>query len=359
MPRIFSLAGLFMLWACATNMHYDAKKPHHTSTGFRNNYPHPPIGEGFWKWQWQRMRDGVPKHPEGGYNFSLVKPDAAFLKTNRAEATLTWIGHATLLLQLGGVNVLTDPHLTERASPLSFFGPKRWMPPALDFGELPHIDAVVISHNHYDHLDAETVTRLNRQPGGPPIFYVPLGLKQWFAEAGISNVVELDWWETRRHASLALHFVPVQHWSSRTRFDRNRSLWGAWVIEHNDSRLIFCGDTGYSRDFQDIAARFGSFDLAAVPIGAYEPRWFMRPQHVNPEEAVQIHQDLNARHSVGIHWGTFVLTDEPLDEPPRRLGEALVAARVPNERFFLMQHGETRMLAPLIRQEMLQFKRGG
>jgi L-ascorbate metabolism protein UlaG (beta-lactamase superfamily) len=337
-------------------VHYDPKKPHHTATGFRNNYPHPPIGQGFWKWQWQRLRDGVPKHPEGGYNFPLAKPDAAFLRENRSQPTLTWIGHATLLLQLGGVNILTDPHLTERASPLSFYGPKRWMPPALDFAELPHIDVVVISHNHYDHLDLDTVTRLNRQPGGPPAFYVPLGLKQWFADTGISNVVELDWWAKDSQASLSLHFVPVQHWSTRTRFDRNQSLWGAWVIEHGDFRFIFCGDTGYSKDFQDIGARFGGFDLAAIPVGSYEPRWFMQPQHVNPGEAVQVHRDLKARYSVGIHWGTFVLTDEPLDEPPRKLTEALETAGVSDERFFLMQHGETRMLAPLMRRETLRIK---
>ncbi|MGH3851177.1 MAG: MBL fold metallo-hydrolase, partial [Pseudonocardiaceae bacterium] len=282
----------------------------------------------------------------------------ALLKANHAEPTMTWIGHATLLLQLGGVNILTDPHLTERASPFPFIGPQRWVPPALNFRELPHIDIVLLSHNHYDHLDRGTVTRLNRQPGGPPKFYVPLGLKAWFVNEGIGNVVELDWWERARELGLTLHFVPMQHWSSRTSFDRNRSLWGGWVVEQPSFRFIFCGDTGYSQDFQDIARRFGSFDLAAIPIGAYEPRWFMKTQHVNPEEAVRIHRDLHARHSVAIHWGTFALTDEPLDEPPRRLAEALAAARIAPEQFFVMKHGETRSLAALAEQQRLRLVSG-
>jgi L-ascorbate metabolism protein UlaG (beta-lactamase superfamily) len=207
---------------------------------------------------------------------------------------------------------------------------------------------VVISHNHYDHLDRDTVRRLNRQAGGPPTFFVPLALKAWFLEQGISNVTELDWWESRVHMGLTLHLAPVQHWSQRTPWDRDRTLWGAWVIEHPQMRLLFGGDFGYSQDIADLGTRFGSFDLAALPIGAYEPRWFMSIMHVNPEEAVRAHRDLNARYSVGMHWGTFRLTDERLDEPPRKLAEALSAAGIPPERFFLMKHGETRGLEFLL-----------
>jgi len=203
---------------------------------------------------------------------------------------------------------------------------------------------VVVSHNHYDHLDAGTVTRLNRQAGGPPRFFVPLGLKAWFASRGVENVSELDWWDHLQHMGLAIHFVPVQHWSARSPWDRNETLWGGWVIEHPALRFFFSGDTGYSKDFADIRSRLGPIDLAALPVGCYEPRWFMKENHVNPEESVQIHRDLGARRSVGIHWGTFRLTDERLDEPPKKLTEALAAAGIPAEQFFLMKHGETRNL---------------
>lgn len=339
------------LVSCQTNkpMPNDSNT-HHTAEGFRNNYP---SGTGprasFWKWQWERWRDGLPKTPEGGYHFPVQQPDVAKLKANRSEPTLTWIGHATFLLQLGGVNILTDPHLTERASPLSFAGPKRVTPPGLTFEQLPHVDAVVISHNHYDHLDRGTVQRLAAQAGGPPRFFVPLGLKAWMAGEGIQNVTELDWWQASELDGVRFTLAPVQHWSARSLNDRNETLWGGWVVEHPQFRFFFAGDTGYSADFKDIGARFGSFDLAALPIGAYEPRWFMQVMHINPEEAVQIHRDLRARHSVAMHWGTFVLTDEMLDEPPRKLAEARAAAGISPEAFFLMQHGETRSLASMLR----------
>lgn len=340
---VLCIACALLTTACRNNPHYNPAKSHHTADGFRNIYPHPPKPS-FWKWQWQRWTGGVAEEPEGGYNFPLLKPDQAFLASNRSRPTLTWIGHATFLLQVGGVNILTDPHFSERASPLSFAGPKRRVPPALDFTTLPHIDVVVISHSHYDHLDLETVKRLDGQAGGPPMFFVPLALKAWFNEQGIDNVTELDWWESRDHLGLKLHLAPVQHWSQRSLWDRNRTLWGSWVIEHRELRFLFGGDFGYSRDLADIGQRFGRIDLAALPIGSYEPRWFMSTMHVNPEEAVRAHRDLNARYSVGMHWGTFRLTDELLDEPPRKLAEALAEAGVPAERFFVMKHGETRML---------------
>ena len=340
---ILGAACVPLLAACRSNPYYNPAKSHHTQNGFRNNYPHQEK-QSFWSWQWERWKNGVPPDPDGGYGFALVKPDVTFLKANRTEPTLTWIGHATLLLQVGGVNVLTDPHFTERASPVSFAGPKRHVPPALSIAELPHIDVVVISHNHYDHLDAGTVKQLNRQTAGPPRFFVPLGEKAWFASEGIDNVAELDWWDRVKFRGLDIHLVPVQHWSARTPWDRNETLWGGWMIEHADFRFFFSGDTGYSKDFADIRSRFGPIDLAAIPVGCYEPRWFMKANHVNAEEALQIHRDLGARRSVGIHWGTFRLTDELLDEPPRKLAAALVKAGVAPERFFLMKHGEMRKL---------------
>lgn len=344
--RIATVMALSLLAACAATLPpMDSRKPHHTAEGFRNNYPTGWLRGSFWKWQRERWAKGLPKAPPGGWHFPTVHPDVQWLKANRTEPALTWIGHATFLVQMGGLNVLTDPHMTDRASPLAFAGPKRLVPPALDFHTLPHIDAVVISHNHYDHLDEGTVKRLARQAGGSPKFFVPLGLKAWMASNGIrENVVELDWWETHAVGSTTFTAVPVQHWSARTLWDRNHTLWGGWRLDTPQGSLFFAGDTGYSEDFKDIRRRLGPVDIALLPIGAYEPRWFMSVMHVNPDEAVKIHTDLEARHSVAMHWGTFVLTDEPMDEPPRKLAHALREAGIPHEKFWVMQHGETRRM---------------
>jgi N-acyl-phosphatidylethanolamine-hydrolysing phospholipase D len=333
-----------LLSACATNPYYDPAKSHHTPQGFKNNYPHPEKGS-FWKWKFEQWRQGRPQAPERGWTFPVQRPDGAFIKSNRSVDTLTWIGHASFLLQLEGLNILTDPHLTDRASPVRFAGPKRVVEPALDFPDLPHIDIVVISHNHYDHMDQETLVQLAAQPGGPPRYYVGLGLKRWFEARGIDSAVELDWWDNRVIDGLTIHFVPTQHWSRRTLWDENRTLWGGWIIESRNFRFFHAGDAGYSRDFADVGRRFAPIDLAALPVGGYAPRWFMQINHMDPDEAVAAHRDLGARFSVGMHWGTFAdLTDEPLDEPPKRLEHALRRARISSEDFFLMRHGETRLL---------------
>ena len=336
---------LLTLAACSTvNPYYDPAVAHRGRDGFHNNYPAAREGS-YWVWQWQRWRDGLPHPPQNGYRFPMATVQTAYLQSNRTEPSVTWIGHASVLLQIGGLNILADPHFGERASPLSFAGPRRKVPPGLDFSQLPHVDAVVISHNHYDHLDTGTVKRLAAQAGGSPRFYVPLGLRKWFNDEGIADVVELDWGESREQSGVKIHCVPVQHWSKRTLTDRDQTLWAGWVFEHPTLRAFFAGDTGYSKDFADIGRRFGSFDFAAIPIGAYEPRWFMQPYHVNPVEAVQIFEDLHARTALGIHWGTFELTDESLDEPPRALARALREKSIPPERFFVLKHGETRRLS--------------
>ena len=315
---------------------------HHTADGFRNNYPHD-AKQSFWKWQWERSTNGLPQPPPGGWNIPHMRADAAALRANGHDPTVTWIGHASFLIQLGGRNILTDPHFSERASPVPFAGPKRAVPLPIEIDELPRIDLVLVSHNHYDHLDLDSVKRLAARDGGGPLFLVPLGLKAWFADQGIPRVEELDWWESRNEDGLRVTLVPVQHWSKRTLWDTNQTLWGGWVVEGGGLKVIHTGDLGYSKDARDIGERAGPFDLALIPIGAYAPRWFMKTMHIDPAEAVQVRADLRARRAIGMHWGTFEhLTDEPLDEPPVELARRRASAGLKPEDFDVMKIGETR-----------------
>src|SRR5579863_9535957 len=214
--------------------YYDPSKLHHTLEGFRNAYASPPREGGFWRWKWQNLLHGrALTLPD--YRPPFAAPDRAFLAQDRTLPTVTGIGHATVLLQVDGINILTDPQLSQRTSPLRFMGPKRVTPPALDLRTLPHIDVVLISRSHYDHLDLGSVRGLARQPGGPPRFLVPLGLAPWFAGHGLL-AEELDWWESRAYERVRFTLTPAQHWSARSLRDRNRTLWGAW---HADGSFSF------------------------------------------------------------------------------------------------------------------------
>lgn len=347
-----------LLLACTpTNPHYDPAKPHHTPTGFKNLYPEPERGEGsFWAWRYNAWKEGLPKPPKAP--IVGVTPDLPFIQNNRNQTALTWIGHSTLLYQIDGLNILTDPVFSDRASPVSFAGPKRHQPPGVALKDLPRIDVVVISHNHYEHLDLASVRALQNQAGGPPLFLVPLGIDFWFADnvpgAKLSgsqqNVRWFDWGDTFQvsgnKAPVTFDFLSVQHWSKRTPWDRNATLWGSWAITHPTHRFWFSGDLGYSKATQDIGRTHGPFDVAAINIGAYEPRWFMKRSHTNPDESVQVMLDIGAKRAVGIHWGTFELTDEPLDQPPQDLAKALQSRSLPATRFQTMKHGETWKLSP-------------
>lgn len=312
--------------------------------GFRNNYPHADKGS-IWAWQWERLRKGLPKAPEGGWKLPFVKTDPVALAAATNNPSVTWIGHATMLVRLAGKNVIFDPNFSERASPVSFAGPKRIVALPIDIPELPRIDVVMISHNHYDHLDADSVQRLAASPHGSPLFLVPKGLAAWFKERGITRVNEYDWWEEMREGPLRITFVPVQHWSRRGLSDTNQSLWGGWIVEGEGLRIIHTGDTGYSPDFKDIGQRLGPFDMAFIPIGAYAPRWFMKIMHVDVPEAVQIRADLRAERAIGMHWGTFeTLADEPLDEPPVILKRMRAERGLTEAQFDVLKIGETRSL---------------
>jgi L-ascorbate metabolism protein UlaG (beta-lactamase superfamily) len=314
---------------------------HHRARGFANENPafeRP----GFWALQRFRARRlwASVFGPGPLPSFPRVPNDGRALRDNGDAATITWIGHATLLVQLDGVNVLTDPHFSDRASPVSFAGPRRLNPPGLAFEDLPPIHAVVISHDHYDHLDRPTVERLAATHR--PRFFVPLGMKAWLAALGITNVEELDWWESRRVGPVTVTATPVQHWSARSPFDTNERLWAGWAIAGRDRRLFFAGDTGYYDGFRRIGERLGPFDLALVSIAAYEPAAIMAHTHTTPEQSLDLFADLGARTFVAMHWGTFDLAEEPLDEPPRRLAAAARARGLAERRLWVLAHGETR-----------------
>jgi N-acyl-phosphatidylethanolamine-hydrolysing phospholipase D len=235
---------------------------------------------------------------------------------------VSWIGHSTVLIQYKNKAVLTDPIFFDRASPISFAGPKRVFKPAVSLDQLPNVDFVVISHNHYDHLDLPTVEAL----GDQTTWVVPLGLKAWFEEQGVSRVVELDWWQAHVEEDVTLRLTPAQHWSKRSPWDTNTSLWGSWQIQIADFNSWFGGDTGYNDiQFKEIGQKHGPFDFAMIPIGAYEPRWFMKNMHVNPEESVKIHKDIRSAYSMGIHWSTFQLTAEQIDAPKNDLAKVLAS----------------------------------
>ena len=284
-----------------------------------------------------------PDDPHEKTGFDIIentKEDVA-----RLNEEVIWVGQSTLLVNNAGVNVLTDPVFADRASPFRFAGPKRISKLPFKVSDLPPIDVVVISHNHYDHLDKGAIIDLSRlQPDVH--FYVPLGLKRVLESWGAKNVTELDWWEEVMHGELRITATPVKHWSSRSPFDRNKSLWAGYYITWDDFSFYFAGDTGYSDDFVETRKRLGAPDLAAIPIGAYEPRDFMKDAHINPEEAVQILKDVGAAKAVPVHWGTFKLTLEPMAEPPARLRAALDKAQLKGQDFTILKHGERTSIRP-------------
>lgn len=292
-----------------------------------------------------------PKPPKKGYRAfqkeQLVKPDLS----PGASPSVTWLGHAGILLQSPEGNFLFDPILSLRASPVSFLGPKRRVASPVTVKELPEIHGIFISHDHFDHLDKPTLTDLlDKQKESQPHVYVPLGLKTWFESLGFKKVHEMDWWnETSHNDKLVIKFFPNHHWSRRSLFSKNQTLWGAFYLKGTQSEpwsFIHLGDTAYSTDFKEIGKQVGPIDLAAIPIGAYEPKSFMSKAHVDPDDAVKIFTDLNAASAVGIHWGTFEMAKEALDQPPIDLSRALIEKKIEADRFWLLKQGERRHFGP-------------
>ncbi len=253
--------------------------------------------------------------------------------------SVIWLGQSTILLNHDGVTVISDPHLSDRASPIGFLGPKRITPNPIEINKLPKIDAVLISHNHYDHLDKTTIQELTKlQPSIK--YFVPLGLASTLQSWGAVDVTELDWWQPIKFKSVEIQPTPVQHWSKRTFFDRNKSLWSGWMMKWDDFSFYFAGDSGYSKDFKETTERLGAPTLAAIPIGAYAPRDFMKEAHMNPEEAIKVFEDLGAKYALAIHWGTFKLTTEKIDEPLKRLNQGLKSKGISADTFRALKHGE-------------------
>ena len=301
--------------------------------------PHAPQGKSrrdVSRWRRTRQREPWPEHVE---DVPLTPPPRAA----RDRIAVTFIGHSTFLVQVGGLCVLTDPIWSDRCSPVSFAGPRRVRPPGQRLDSLPGVDLLLITHNHYDHMDLPTLRKVRGR--WQPSTATGLGNARHLAKAGIRSAVELDWWQTTELAGARVTYVPAQHFSARGLHDRNRSLWGGFVVEAHGAVVYFAGDSGYCPYFAEIASRFPRIDLALLPIGAYEPRWFMRQHHVNPEEAVQAHLDLQPRRSIGMHFGTFQLTDEAIDAPISALRQAQARAGVAHAEFDVLGFGETRQYA--------------
>lgn len=292
--------------------------------------------------RWQRLRTPTlwPKHLD---NPPAAPPPATVASDAMA---LTFIGQACFLIRRPDIVVLTDPVFSDRASPFAFAGPKRVRAPGVALADLPKIDLVLLSHNHYDHMDLPTLRALHER--WRPTIVTGLGNGAYLERKGIPGAIELDWWDSYAvRPGVDLTYVPAQHWSSRTMRDRRRMLWGGFVIDGAPGRLYFAGDSGYFDGFKAIRMRCGAPDVALLPIGAYEPRWFMKSQHMNPEEAVQAHRDLAAGRSLAMHWGTFQLTDEGIEEPVRALEVAKASEALAPEAFLAPLPGETVVVSGL------------
>ncbi len=348
--RLLPVAGplaAVLLAACSDDAMAPAEsRPyHHTSSGFRNPPGSPERDVSFATmagFLWRRLNHTSELTvPPPGHALSEAEALAALEELDGRD-TLTWLGHAAFLVRTGGKTILTDPYLTPHASPFTFMGPRRFVPPGISIPRLPPVDVLIVSHNHYDHLDARAVEALAGKER--MVVLVPLGLGDFFRRRGYRDVRELDWHDRARIGEVTVTALPAIHFSSRGLFDRNKTLWMSAAITSPTQRLYFSGDTAYGPVFRELGARYGPFDAALVSIGAYLPQEIMKATHTTPEEAVRLGLDLGARRLVAMHWGTVVLTDEPPFEPPERFAKAAREAGL-DGRAWLMKIGETRALS--------------
>ena len=323
--------------------------PHRDRDGsFRNPWPGA-RSHGFrdflkWMLRRDRRRSGARAAAVPAAAPAFAKPHAV-----AGEIIVTWIGHSSFLLQMGDVNILLDPIWSERASPISFLGPRRMSPPGIAFDELPPIDMVLLSHDHYDHLDSGTIRRI--LDGHPAAEWVaPLGTGAWLRKRGANVIAELDWWQSVHSHGLDITCTPAQHFSGRRIDNRNSTLWCGWSIRAGDRAVFFAGDTGRHPEFGGITRTLGPFDAAFIPIGAYDPRWFMGPVHMSPDESVSAYAEIATENEgrkcvfIAMHWGTFRLTDEPMDEPPRLAREEWSRRDLDSDLLWIAAQGETRRI---------------
>ena len=337
------LIGLlgFAMRLTESNPYFDPEKLHHTKTGFRNPFLNLENQEKSFKDLFRMMSESRPK-----YHFKTTEELNLLDLNQKIESGVnfvTWVGHSTMLVNIGGKTILTDPIFSGRCSPVQFAGPKRYTKPSIDIDSLPKIDLIIISHNHYDHLDKNSVKILSMDTS--TVWYVPLGLQAWFKKHKVHNVKELDWYDSQSFDNVNIVCLPSQHWSKRNLFRSFDTLWASWSIEVGNYKLWFAGDTGYnSIQFKEIGESYGPFDLAMIPIGAYEPRWFMKNFHINPRESILVHKDVKSKKSIGMHFGTFILTTEPINEPAKELIKNMSHGEIRDDSFIIPKLGKIYLL---------------
>lgn len=325
---IFTFGGCVTKPKYPITDHYDGERFYHAGRS---------SDKSFWsviKWTFTRPDANYPDWIENSY-----KPELP-TSLDLAQVAVTFVNHASFLLQTKNYNFLTDPLWSERTSPVNFAGPKRIRKPGIELDQLPAIQFILISHNHYDHMDIDTIEKLHEKFS--PVFIMPLGNATYLEHIKGLKVVELDWWESHTINSAKITLVPARHWSSRTLTDKRKALWGGFVVEADQQKIYFSGDSGYSETvFKKIGETFKGFDLSLLPIGAYEPRWFMKENHMNPEEAVIVHQEVQSAQSLGMHYGCFRLSDEKWEQPAMDLEAAKKKYKV--DRFNILEVGQTKI----------------
>jgi L-ascorbate metabolism protein UlaG (beta-lactamase superfamily) len=321
-------------WAISAPRYHGKTTAHFDGQGFKNLFPFEAPGLlDVLRWQLTT--------PHGAWPDRVEFPAAPTPPARVTEGVrITFVNHATVLIQLGGLNLLTDPVFSERIGPLARWGvgTRRHKAPGLAFEQLPRIDVVLVSHNHYDHLDIPSLRRLASRDA--PTILTALGNAALLARSRISGAIELDLWESHSHGGVTCTLTPAQHWSSRSMTDRFRSLWGGFYVQSGTTKIYFAGDTGYGPHFEATRERLGAPDVALLPIGAYEPRWFMGPQHMDPADALSAHQVLGAQTSIATHFGCFDLASDGMSAAPEGLGRALAEQQLSEGRFVLLEHGQ-------------------
>ncbi|WP_217641266.1 MBL fold metallo-hydrolase [Desulfobacula phenolica] len=322
----------------------ESKKPgHHTESGFENFPVVQMVDKSGPAFYLRRFWHSIFLHDVPDVHY-LSETQAINLRDSISGDNITWIGHTTFLIRISGMTILTDPFFSKYASPFSWGGPKRMLPPGISLDNLPPIDIILVSHNHYDHLDDVTIRKLQDKDKIQVV--VPLGLKSFFKERGYTHVSELDWYDEIKINDIKFSSLPAVHHSGRNLSDHNKTLWSSWAISSSNKKLYFSGDSAYSDNiFKKIGEEFGPFDYAFVPIGAYEPRKTMKIHHMNPEEAIITGKDLQAMTLIASHWGTINLSDEPAWEPPKRFHKAGIDNGLMENNLWVMKIGETRPLA--------------